>query len=184
MSGVCETTCRVKSTIFWDITPSSPLTINRRFGGTYRLQIQGRKISLARSRRKSRWQAETPPGKTPGFVTLKMEAIYSSETPVDTQRTTRRYIPEDGTLHKHRGKILKCFNLWSVFVPKISCLKTTKWREVHYQVAPNWLTQLFSVSEGETVHTNYHWHKSLSMNLCPEIWNREILRRVSMENRI
>jgi hypothetical protein len=27
-----------------------------------------------------------------------MEAIYSSETSVDTQRTTRRYIPEDGTL--------------------------------------------------------------------------------------
>jgi hypothetical protein len=27
-----------------------------------------------------------------------MEAIYSSETSVDTQRTTRRYIPEDYTL--------------------------------------------------------------------------------------
>jgi hypothetical protein len=27
-----------------------------------------------------------------------MEAICSSETLVDTQRTTRRYIPEDGTL--------------------------------------------------------------------------------------
>jgi hypothetical protein len=27
-----------------------------------------------------------------------MEAICSSETSVDTQRTTRRYIPEDGTL--------------------------------------------------------------------------------------
>jgi hypothetical protein len=31
-----------------------------------------------------------------------MEAIYSSETSVDTHRTTRRYIPEDGTLHNHR----------------------------------------------------------------------------------
>jgi hypothetical protein len=27
-----------------------------------------------------------------------MEAKCSSETSVDTQRTTRRYIPEDGTL--------------------------------------------------------------------------------------
>jgi hypothetical protein len=27
-----------------------------------------------------------------------MEAVISSETSVDTQRTTRRYIPEDGTL--------------------------------------------------------------------------------------
>jgi hypothetical protein len=31
--------------------------------------------------------------------TLKMEAICSSETSVDTQRTTRRHIPEDDTLH-------------------------------------------------------------------------------------
>jgi hypothetical protein len=29
-----------------------------------------------------------------------MKAICSSETSVDTQRTTRRYIPEDGTLDK------------------------------------------------------------------------------------
>jgi hypothetical protein len=30
--------------------------------------------------------------------TLNMEAICSSETSVDFQRTTRRYIPEDSTL--------------------------------------------------------------------------------------
>jgi hypothetical protein len=29
------------------------------------------------------------------FLTLKMEAICSSETSVEFQRTTRRYIPED-----------------------------------------------------------------------------------------
>jgi hypothetical protein len=32
-------------------------------------------------------------------LTLKMEAIYSSETSFDTQRTTRRHIPEEDTLH-------------------------------------------------------------------------------------
>jgi hypothetical protein len=32
------------------------------------------------------------------FFTLKVEAICSSETSVDTHRTTRRYIPEDGNL--------------------------------------------------------------------------------------
>jgi hypothetical protein len=32
------------------------------------------------------------------FFTLKMEAICSSERSVETQRTTRCYIPEDGTL--------------------------------------------------------------------------------------
>jgi hypothetical protein len=34
--------------------------------------------------------------------TLKMEAICSSETSVETQRTTRRHIAEDDTLHNHR----------------------------------------------------------------------------------
>jgi hypothetical protein len=33
----------MKSTIFWDITPFSPLSVNRRFGGTYRLHLQDRK---------------------------------------------------------------------------------------------------------------------------------------------
>jgi hypothetical protein len=31
----------IKSTILCDITPCSPLKVNRRFGGTYRLHIQG-----------------------------------------------------------------------------------------------------------------------------------------------
>jgi hypothetical protein len=33
-----------QSTIFWDITPSSPLEDNQPFGGTYRLHLQGRRI--------------------------------------------------------------------------------------------------------------------------------------------
>jgi hypothetical protein len=33
------------------------------------------------------------------FSTLHMEWVSSSETSVDTQRTTRCYIPEDCTLH-------------------------------------------------------------------------------------
>jgi hypothetical protein len=38
---------------------------------------------------------------------LKMEATCSSETSVDTQRTTRRYIPEDDALHNDRCENLK-----------------------------------------------------------------------------
>jgi hypothetical protein len=38
---------------------------------------------------------------------MKMEAGRSSETSVNFYRTTRRYIPEDGTLHKHRCDNLK-----------------------------------------------------------------------------
>jgi hypothetical protein len=38
-----------------------------------------------------------------------MEAICSSETSVDTKRTTRRYVPEDGTRHNHRCENLKSY---------------------------------------------------------------------------
>jgi hypothetical protein len=41
------------------------------------------------------------------FSTLKMEAICSSEMSVDIQRTTRRHIPEDDTLHNHLCENLK-----------------------------------------------------------------------------
>jgi hypothetical protein len=36
----------MKSTIFWDITPCSLLSVNRSFGGTYRLHLQSRKNKL------------------------------------------------------------------------------------------------------------------------------------------
>jgi hypothetical protein len=38
-----------------------------------------------------------------------MEAICSSDTSVGIQRTTRRYIPEDGTLHNHYRENLKSY---------------------------------------------------------------------------
>jgi hypothetical protein len=41
------------------------------------------------------------------FSTLKMEAICSSETSVGSQRTTRRYIPEGGTVQYYRCENLK-----------------------------------------------------------------------------
>jgi hypothetical protein len=41
----------------------------------------------------ARWFAE------PISLTLKMEAICSSETSVETQQTARRHIPGDDTLH-------------------------------------------------------------------------------------
>jgi hypothetical protein len=74
----------MKSTIFWHIKPCSPLKVNRGVGGKYRLHLQGRIISRAKKQRESRWQAE-----------------------LDFQRTTQRYIPEDGTLHNIRCENLK-----------------------------------------------------------------------------
>jgi hypothetical protein len=53
-----ETLTVMKRTIFLDITPCSLLKVNRRFGGTYHLHLQGRRICQARYQRESRWQAE------------------------------------------------------------------------------------------------------------------------------
>jgi hypothetical protein len=69
----------MKSIIFWDITPCSPVRVNWRFGGTYRLHLQGRRISRA-----SR--------------ALLVTCVHAALLPVDFQRTTRLYIPENGTL--------------------------------------------------------------------------------------
>jgi hypothetical protein len=44
-------------------------------------------------------------------LTLKMEALCSSEKSVATQRTTWRHIPEDDTLHNHRCENLKLYSL-------------------------------------------------------------------------
>jgi hypothetical protein len=44
-----------------------------------------------------------------------MEALCSSETPVATQRTTRRHIPEDDTLHNHRCENLKSYIIFTMF---------------------------------------------------------------------
>jgi hypothetical protein len=34
----------MRGTIFWDITPCSPLKVNRRFGGTHRILPEGRRL--------------------------------------------------------------------------------------------------------------------------------------------
>jgi hypothetical protein len=76
----------MKITIIWDITTYTPFKVNRNFGGIYHLYLQDRK-SRARYQRESGWQ-------------LNMEVIYSSETSVTFQLTTRRYIPQNSTLQK------------------------------------------------------------------------------------
>jgi hypothetical protein len=96
---------KLKSTVFWDITPCCPLKVNRRFGGTYCLNLQGR----------AELCCFTLVSSSANSSTLKMEAIWSFETSADFQRTTRRYIPEDGTLHNHRCENLKCYITFNLF---------------------------------------------------------------------
>jgi hypothetical protein len=66
------------------------LTVNRRCGGTRLIAVFFMLAScLAYS------------------ATLKMEVTCSSEKPDDFQDATQRYIPEDGSLHKHRSESLE-----------------------------------------------------------------------------
>jgi hypothetical protein len=107
--GKFETRTNFKSSVFWDITPYSPLKVNRRFGGTYRLCLPPAFTLVSCSVYSS---------------ALKMEATCFSKISVDFQRTTRRYIPENSTLHSQR-----CENLKS-YIEQIPCNAEVKneWR--------------------------------------------------------
>jgi hypothetical protein len=48
--------------------------------------------------------------------TLKMDAICSSETSVDFQRTARRYIPDDSTFQDHSCENLKSYIAFCLIV--------------------------------------------------------------------
>jgi hypothetical protein len=80
------------SSLFWDITPCSPVKINSCFGGTYRYHLQGRIVSQATN------QGEA--GKKQIFILISCWAYpedggdISSETSADFHLTTRRYISQ------------------------------------------------------------------------------------------
>jgi hypothetical protein len=78
----------MKNAVFWDVAACRSC-MNRRFAGTYRLHLQGRKIR-ERGTSVSRWLQPRSP---------------SCKTSVHT-RSTRRHIPEDGILHSHRRENL------------------------------------------------------------------------------
>jgi hypothetical protein len=76
----------IKSTIFWDITPCSPLSVNRRFGGTHRFHLQGVKNKQVAS--------------LPAFSLFSFSAnFFDPEDGDDMFLRNVGYIPEDGTLH-------------------------------------------------------------------------------------
>jgi hypothetical protein len=103
----------MKSTIFWDITSCSPLKVNRRYEGTYRLHLQGKSKKWA-------WMQVTSRASllVTWFVLVSCFAYSTtSVTPVDFQRTTSCYIPEDSTLHIHFALLwlaLQCETLMAV----------------------------------------------------------------------
>jgi hypothetical protein len=78
-----------------------------------------------------------------------MEAIYSSETPVDFKRTTRRYIPEDGILHNHHCENLKSYKGNNVSDPNEG-LRTV----IHQEKSGTWyiINRTVLVEQYETVY--------------------------------
>jgi hypothetical protein len=90
--------------------------VNRRFRGIHHLYLQSRRINRARNQREnSAWLCLSPAFKLVSCSvyssTMKMEAIRSSETLVDFQRTTQRYIPGDSNFHNYRCENLKSYNI-------------------------------------------------------------------------
>jgi hypothetical protein len=93
MEGLRKTTKTLKqdkNPIFWDITPCSPLKVDRRFGVSYRIHLQVRRISQARNQHEARSKQSS------ASSILKVEAIYSSETSEDYTA-----IPGDKAVHNH-----------------------------------------------------------------------------------
>jgi hypothetical protein len=81
----------------WDIPPCSPLKVNRRYGGTYRLHLQGR----GGYQRENRWHPEQSAGRKrrrgPQFPLARpwdrMKALVSHTA---TERNNRRQVDSIG----------------------------------------------------------------------------------------
>jgi hypothetical protein len=72
-------------------------------GGICRRHLQDGRIGHARKHQESVGKQVLLPS------TLKMEAALFFKLPVDFQRTTRHYVPENGTLHNHSCDNLKSY---------------------------------------------------------------------------
>jgi hypothetical protein len=83
----------MNTSVFWDITPCSPLKINRRFVRTRRLHLQRRRIS------RTSVKVDEKQGSVPQKRVLILKELHGS------------YIPEDGALHKYRCQNLRSYIL-------------------------------------------------------------------------
>jgi hypothetical protein len=82
----------MKSSVFWDIMPCSPVS-----QPTFRRNIS---LPPSGSKSKSRCCAFFRRVSCLAYSsTLKMEAMFSSETLVDFHRTERRHVSENSTIH-------------------------------------------------------------------------------------
>jgi hypothetical protein len=117
----------IKSTIFWDITPCSPLNVNRRFGGTYRLHLQGRRISRERNQRERRCQEPSRlillPWRRRQYVTPKHRLIFNGLHGVISQKIVLFITTAVRTSNPTKSNIFRqvivggrLYNLWHLRV--------------------------------------------------------------------
>jgi hypothetical protein len=89
----------LKSIIFWDMTSCSPVSVNRRFGGTYRLHFRVEEISSPRNQVEElissgwRWRLYVPPKPLLTFnglhAVISQKMIPFITTAVKTSNTTK-----------------------------------------------------------------------------------------------
>jgi hypothetical protein len=119
---------RMSSSIYWDIWPCSPLKVNLRFEGTYRLHLQGVKVRQARSHYSFMLNYYLI-----YFLTLKTDAINYSKMPLNIYWTTRGHVPQVSTrqiVGTVRGHVLVFGREEKCMIKKI--LKRTR----HYFTPP------------------------------------------------
>jgi hypothetical protein len=92
-----SSTCR-------DVTPCSVLKVNRRFEGIFRLNLRAKEYAKSKALLATYFRMVACLAYSSN---LKIDATFSSETSVESQRTTRRYIPEHKTLHNRRCESLR-----------------------------------------------------------------------------
>jgi hypothetical protein len=117
-SAICpcpEPNESMKWSVFCYIMPCSPVKGNRRFGGTYRLQLQGRRLSQGRNQYELGSLPLLPANGL--FCLLPVSSWFLAWLIIRTRgwkwrfrpkrRKTRRYIPEGSYFHGHCCENLK-----------------------------------------------------------------------------
>jgi hypothetical protein len=125
----------MKSAIFWEIMLCSPLKVNRSFGGTYRLHLQGSRISRSRNQHECMWQClplllilrpwtwrrRVPPKRRLTFNGLH-SVISQKIVPVKAKETMHQQ--ERGYQAANSSKIIDAWNVKSVIsLGILSCYK-------------------------------------------------------------
>jgi hypothetical protein len=126
-----------KNSIFWGITPGGSLKVVRRFGGIFRLHLQGRKVRQARNRQEASGKQSEPrvenqawcgPGRkcgnANGAVTIVCKGLRGDQQEKGGKGTKKANLwlfnPENGGDIFLRN-VTGCLLNYGVLQPRISC---------------------------------------------------------------